>query len=87
MRKDLIIKMKNQFNLTEKEDGIIKKLNTPAKVQDFLSSMPCNFEDDGFGETCMSPLSVLRKNKCHCIEGAFFAAACIWLNKIGDGRP
>jgi hypothetical protein len=88
MKKDLIIyKMKNKFNLTKKEEEIIRKLNTPAKIQDFLSAMPANFEDDGNGETCLSPRKVLEKNKCHCIEGAFFAAACIWINKIGVGKP
>jgi hypothetical protein len=61
----------------------IKKLNSPAKIQDFLSKIKINFENDSRGETCMSPLSVLKTKKAHCIEGAFFAAACIWLNKLG----
>ena len=64
----------------------IKILNTPAKIQDFINNIPVNFELDGV-DTCLSPLNVLRKNKCHCIEGAFFAAACIWLNKIGNSKP
>jgi len=79
------------FTLNKKElesfKNIMKELNTPSQIQDFLSAMPCNFEDDGNGETCMSPASVLKNNKCHCIEGAFFAAACIWINKIGEGKP
>jgi hypothetical protein len=79
--------MTNKFNLTEKEEEVIRRLNTPAKIQDFLSAMPCNFEDDGNGETCLSPRLVLERNKCHCIEGAFFAAACLWINKIGCGKP
>jgi hypothetical protein len=32
----------------------------------------------------MSPSSVLNKNKAHCIEGAFLAAAIIWVNKLGE---
>ena len=63
----------------------VRKLNTPSRIQDFLNKIPCNFEEDG-KDTCLSPLSVLKKNKCHCIEGALFAAACVWLNKIGDGK-
>lgn len=77
----------NKFDLSKPEEEIIKKLNTPAKLQDFINAIPCNFEDDGNGETCMSPRQVLRRNKCHCIEGAFFAAACIWINQIGEGKP
>jgi hypothetical protein len=69
-----------------KKIEVLKKLDTPAKIQDFLNKIPINFESDG-KETCMSPLSVLRANKCHCIEGAFLAAACIWLNNIGIGKP
>jgi hypothetical protein len=64
----------------------IKILNTPAKIQDFINNIPVNFELDGV-DTCKSPLRVLQENNCHCIEGAFFAAACIWLNKIGISRP
>jgi hypothetical protein len=86
MKRGLIINIM-ELNLTEKEEEVIRKLDTPAKIQDFLSAMPCNFEDDGGGETCLSPRRVLERNKCHCIEGAFFAAACIWINKIGEGKP
>jgi len=82
--------MNKNFNFSEKELEILKKLkilNTPAKIQDFINKIPVNFEEDGKGETCMSPLSVLKNKKCHCIEGAFFAAAAIWINKIGVGKP
>lgn len=72
--------------LSEKDERIIKKLNTPAKIQDFLNKIPANFELDG-KETCMSPAQVLKNKKCHCIEGAFLAAAAIKINKIGNGKP
>lgn len=62
--------------MDKKKLDIIKKLNTPAKIQDFINKLPVNFEEDG-KDTCMSPLSVLEKNKCHCIEGAFFAAMAL----------
>ncbi|MEK6880461.1 MAG: hypothetical protein AABY22_12670 [Nanoarchaeota archaeon] len=65
---------------------ILKKLDTPAKIQDFIDKIPVNFEKDG-KDTCMSPSSVLKNKKCHCIEGAFLAAASIWINKIGVGKP
>ena len=76
----------NNFNFTNKELKIIRKLNTPEKIQDFLDNIPVNFENDGAGETCLSPKSVLYKNKAHCIEAAFFAAMCLKINNIGSGK-
>lgn len=65
------------FNLTKKEEEILKNLNTPAKIQDFLNKIPINF--DYKKDSCRSPRQVLRKWKCHCIEGAIFAAAALRL--------
>jgi len=67
---------------TKKELRKIKKLDSFAKIQQFINKIPINFEEDGI-DTCMSPINVLRKNKCHCIEGAMLAAAIIWINKLG----
>ncbi len=58
--------------LTDKEFSILVKLDTPAKVQDYVSSIPQNFERHG--GTCMSVREVLRTNRAHCIEGALVAA-------------
>jgi hypothetical protein len=66
------------FGLTQKEQALLKKLNTPAKIQDFLDSLPRNWEKKG--DTCMSPRVVLREKKMHCIEGAMLAAAALWVN-------
>jgi hypothetical protein len=63
------------FGLGKKELQILKKLNIPAKIQDFLNEMPMNFEKDG--ETCLSPMAVLEKKTCHCIEGAVLAALAL----------
>ncbi len=71
------------FNLKKEELDCIKKLNTPAKIQDFINKLEINFEDDGNGETCKSPSQVLRTKKAHCIEGAFLAAAILWINGLG----
>ena len=57
---------------TAKEKALIKSLNTPAKVQDFLNSLAFNFEENG--ETLRSPLFVLRAQKAHCFEGALLGA-------------
>ena len=64
--------------LTKKELSILKKLNTPIKIQNFLDKMPINFEKDG--ETYMSPRRALRENKVHCFEGALIAALALWVN-------
>ena len=69
------------FKLDKKELDVLKKLDTPKKIQNFLNKIPINF--DHRKDTCMSPRMVLRKNKCHCIEGAVLAALCLKLN----GKP
>ena len=66
----------NKF--TKQEISFLKKLNTPNKIQDYLDSIPFNFEEKG--ETVMSPRRVMREKKAHCIEGAFFAAAAFMIN-------
>jgi len=60
------------FGLTKREERILRRLNTPAKIQDFLDGLPFNFEAGG--ETCKSPRRTLREMNAHCIEGAFLAA-------------
>lgn len=64
------------FDLTKDEEKLFKKLNTPAKIQDFLNSISYNFEHHG--ETCRSPREVLRAKCAHCLEGAYLAAAVLW---------
>src|SRR3989344_5716775 len=61
--------------LNKAEIKLFKKLNTPAKIQDFLETIPFNFEKGG--ETCMSPRRVLKNNRAHCMEGAMLAAAIL----------
>jgi hypothetical protein len=67
------------YSLTKTEIHILKKLNTPIKIQNFLDSLPINWEKKK--ETYMSPRRVLREKKAHCLEGAMFAVLCLWLNK------
>jgi len=63
------------FGLEKKELKILRQLNTPAKIQNFLNRMPMNFEKKG--ETNLSPMSVLEKKTCHCTEGAALAALAL----------
>ncbi|MCC6323680.1 hypothetical protein IT400_02715 [Candidatus Nomurabacteria bacterium] len=64
---------------TKKELVLFKKLNTPAKVQDFINTIPFNFEHNKI-DTIKSPLRVLREKNCHCIEGAIFSAYVLSLH-------
>ena len=57
---------------TKREIALIKKLNTPAKAQDFLNGLKFNFEKRG--ETLKSPLLTLRGGNAHCFEGALLGA-------------
>src|SRR6185369_8434021 len=68
-------KIQNKYGYTPVEIQILKKLSTPAKVQDYLNSIPFNFEEQG--DTCMSPRRVMKEKKAQCIEGAMFAAAAL----------
>ena len=67
--------MKNIFSLPEKEFKILEKLNTPVKIQTFLDKLKINFEPDG--DTVLSPMTVLQKGTCHCIEAAVLAALAL----------
>ena len=64
-------------NLTAKEEKIFRELKNPSQIQDFLNKIPINF--DYHKDTCMSPRQVLKKGKCHCIEGAMLAALALRL--------
>ncbi|MEK7227991.1 MAG: hypothetical protein AAB681_01390 [Patescibacteria group bacterium] len=64
---------------TKKEIALMKKLNTPEKVQDFLNRIPINKEKNGVG-TAKSPVMVLREKNAHCIEGAMLGAYILSLH-------
>ena len=63
----------------KKEKDLMRKMNTPAKVQDFLNSLPFNFEKDGV-QTLKSPVRVLREKNAHCLEGAILGAYVLSLH-------
>jgi hypothetical protein len=60
------------------EFAVLRRLDTPQKIQAFLNAIPCNHELDG--ETALSVREVLKRRLAHCIEGAFVAAAALWVN-------
>jgi hypothetical protein len=61
-----------------KDFNFFKKLKSPEKIQDYINSIPVNFEESG--ESCSSPLGTIKKHKAHCIEGALLAYAIFWHN-------
>lgn len=66
-----------QSGLTLREYTKLSRLTTPAKIQDFLDTLPFNLEKKG--DTHMSPRCVLKMKKAHCIEGAVLAALALWI--------
>jgi hypothetical protein len=68
-------KPRSSFGFTPRELRVLRRLNTPVKIQDFLAELP--FNDEPNGETCMSPRRVLQAGKAHCMEGAMLAAAAL----------
>lgn len=66
------------LGLTRAEFAVLRRLNTPRKIQAYLFSLRQNFEPDG--DTCHSVREVLRTGRAHCIEGAMLAAAALWVH-------
>ena len=64
------------YGLTAKELSVLKRLNTPEKIQKFVDQdIAYNKETDG--ETCRSPRRVLRDRTGHCFEGGLLAVAAL----------
>lgn len=70
-----------KLGLTRSQAAALTSLNTPEKIQDYVSGLKINAEHGG--DTCLSVTEVLQQKHAHCIEGAFVAACAFWLN----GRP
>jgi len=60
------------------EFRVLRALDRPPKVQDFVNRIPVNKERGR--ETCTSPRVTLRRNKAHCMEGALLAALALWMH-------
>jgi hypothetical protein len=61
--------------LTPPERKLFQKLSTPQKIQDYLDTLPINFEMKG--ETYMSVRRTVAAKTAHCFEGALVAAAAL----------
>ena len=69
---------RQDLGLTRVEFAVLARLDTPAKIQDFVYGLKQNFEVGG--ETCLSVRDVLRERRAHCIEGAMLAACAFWMH-------
>lgn len=58
--------------------AVLKRLDTPQRIQAFLHRLQQNWEVDG--DTCQPVAEVLRTRRAHCIEGAMLAAAALWVH-------
>jgi hypothetical protein len=64
------------YGFTRQELAILKKLNTPDKIQRFVDEdLAYNKEKEG--ETCRSPRRALRDMTGHCFEGCLLAVAAL----------
>jgi len=66
------------LGLSAAEFAILRRLDTPQKIQAYLHGLKQNFELDG--DTCRPVRQVLRTGKAHCIEGAMLAACALWVH-------
>lgn len=69
---------REDLGLTSAEFGVLRRLDSPRRIQDFVYGLNQNFEVGG--ETCLTVREVLRTRRAHCIEGAMLAACAFWVN-------
>lgn len=69
------MRIPGKTDFTSKEWKVIQDHRTPAGVQQYLMTIPYNFEIEG--ATCLSFRGVLRENRAHCLEGAMVAAVIL----------
>ena len=68
----------SDLGLEARDYALLRRLDTPQKIQLFVNAIPANHEIGG--ETILSVRQVLRQRRAHCIEGAFVAACALWLH-------
>ena len=69
---------REDLGLTRGEFAVLRRLDSPQKIQAYLYGLRQNFEPDG--DTCRPVGAVLRAGKAHCIEGAMLAACALWVH-------
>jgi len=69
---------REDLGLTKAEFAVLRRLDSPQKIQAFLYGLRQNFEPGG--DTCRPVRAVLRARRAHCIEGAMLAACALWVH-------
>ena len=69
---------REDLGLTPAEFAVLRRLDTPQKIQAFVYGLKQNFEPGG--DTCKPVREVLRSRRAHCIEGAMLAACALWVH-------
>ena len=69
---------REDLGLTRAEFAVLRRLDSPRKIQAFLYGLKQNFELKG--DTCRPVRVVLRTRTAHCIEGAMLAACALWVH-------
>ena len=69
---------REDLGLSKAEFAVLRRLNTPERIQAFLDVIPQNFEIGG--DTCLSVREALVQRRALCIEGAMIAAAALWVH-------
>ena len=67
-------------SLTTREERLLRRLLSPAKIQRFLDD-DIGYNKEPKGYTCYSPRLVLKHGVAHCMEGALLAA--LVLRRLG----
>lgn len=76
---EMRIRRPDGFGFTPSEQAVLRRLDSPRKVQDYLDAL----DYDTVGKVCRSPRRVLRERTVQCLDGALFAAAALRFH----GRP
>ena len=69
---------REDLGLTPAEFALLRRLDSPRKIQAYLYGLKQNFEVGG--DTCRPVRAVLRTRSAHCIEGAMLAACALWVH-------
>jgi hypothetical protein len=69
---------RQDLGLSPTEFEVLRRLDSPRKIQAFVYGLKQNFELGG--ETCLTVREVLRTRRAHCIEGAMLAACAFWVH-------
>ncbi|MGE5639302.1 MAG: hypothetical protein ACM30H_04345 [Clostridia bacterium] len=69
---------REDLGLSPAEFAVLRRLDTPQKIQSYLNHLGQNFELEG--DSCHTVREVLRLRRAHCIEGAMLAAAALWVH-------